>query len=171
MSTYASQKGNDYEHTLGDLVYDRTDGMLVPMAAGYTSRHGDPVDLLVDDGEAVHCFELKRTKHDAFSFIYDKGGNDDIYGLMKFCHDYPRKTYPYLGIRFNSRQLILIKLWVNDVGSVDDTLQTAVQACPVPSKQTHKNNLRVYKPDTDEWSSQQKGDDAQYLLESIGFTL
>lgn len=175
------QQGKDYEHDLCTEIALKTDGTLLPIPAGYSGNHTyaldqriDAPDIMIDDGQAVHCIELKNKGRgkDAVSFMYDEEerSKDDIYGLVNFCKLYPRPCYPYLGVRFSNRQLILTKLFV-DAKNKQKLLKTAELHCPVESKITRADNFRVYKPDTDEWPSASKGSDSQHILDTIRFNL
>jgi Holliday junction resolvase len=170
----SGKKGYDYEHTLADLVATATDGELIPLGTGYNGQYSEAIDLLIDDGSAVHVFELKRTGTDAKTLYWDEDDvqTDDMYNLLKFAVTYPRPTYPYIGVRFNNRQLVLVKLYVNDFPDRDDSLQTAVQLCPIEAKQTHAGNLRLYKPDASDWQTTDLDDhDPQHVLDTINYQL
>jgi Holliday junction resolvase len=170
--SYQQQKGTKYEHTLGNTVYEATSGDLIPLAAGYTSRHGDSADLLIDDGEAVHVFECKRTSQDAYSFEYSEDGNDDVWGLGRFCTDYPRPTYPYLAVRFDNRKLAIAKLFIEKFDETAEYLQSSVKTSPIEASVTHANNVRFYKPDSGDWTaSNLENEDAQAVLDAIGYRL
>lgn len=170
----ASSKGRRYEHHLGDVVADATHGELLPLGTGYNSQHSEAVDLIIDDGHAVHAFELKRTSQDAYTLHWesDDTQKDDLYELCKFCNRYPRPTYPYIGVRFNSRQLALTKVYVKDWPDQDAVLQKTQQLSPIESKITHDDNLRFYKPETGEWPGTKLDQkDAQHVLDTIGWQL
>jgi len=169
--------GVDYEHRIATDIADRTDHDLLPLSAGYTSIHNSAVDMLIDDGEAVHAFEMKRTSTDAYTLHWepDDPRTDDLYALCGFCREYPRPTYAYWGVRFTQRQLLVGRLYVDEFPDTDDMLSTAVQIAPVVGtdvvSQTYADNLRVTKPSTDDWPSQTRGDDVQAVLDAIGYTL
>lgn len=167
-----SNKGVRYEHDLADDIREATGEELVPLGAGYTSIHGSPMDLLVDDGEAVHVFELKDISGDAFTLNWepDDYQKDDLYYLCKFCVNYPRPTYPYYGVRFNNRQIVVGKMYLENFPEGDEVIDDAVKLCPVESKYTRAGNLRIYKPSCDVWTCQDI-DDAQAVLDAIGYTI
>lgn len=168
------KKGREYEHKLGDLVAEATNGELIPLGTGYNSQYGDAVDLAIDDGSAFHVFELKRTSQDAYTLHWDEDDDrkDDLYQLCKFCVEYPRPTYPYAGVRFNNRQLALTKLYINDWPDREAVMEKAVTLSPIEAKHTRSGNFRMYKPDNDEWQSENIDQhDAQHVLNSMGWQL
>lgn len=169
------KRGREYELELCHDVFDATNGDLYPIPPGYSGNHDPPApDVLIDDGDAVHAFELKRksTGQEAISFTYDpdERSKDDIAGLVAFCEAYPRPTYPYLGVRFSHRQLVCTKLYM-DADTPRDMLNSGVQTCPVDAKVTRANNVRVYKPEPGAWPSASDGDDASHVLDRIGYRL
>jgi Holliday junction resolvase len=170
-----TKKGREYEHTLADLVADATNGELIPLGTGYNSQHSEAVDLIIDDGEAVHAFELKRTSQDAYTLYWDEDDyqKDDLYNLCKFCVEYPRPTYPYVGVRFNRRQLALTKLYINNWPDKDDLLDDAVTLSPIEAKHTGSGNLRFYKPESgDGWPSENlENRDPQHVLDAMAWQL
>lgn len=172
------QRGNDYEHTLSSDIYTYTNGELIPLGAGYNTVHGSPIDMLIDDGHAVHVFELKTTSQDAYTLTWDpeEYQEDDIYYMMKFCKEYPRPTYPYIGMRFNNRQLALTKLYMNDYPDMREVLDDAKLMSPIEAKTNEagvkENNIRFYKPETGEWpGTNLEEKDVQHVLDTINFTL
>lgn len=167
-----SQKGQKYEHDLADEIVEATDGELLPLGAGYTSRHASPADLIIDDGEAVHVLEIKNTSTDAYTFHWepDDYQKDDLYNMMKFCVNYPRPAYPYWAVNFNNRQLAIGKLYINDFPDTDAVLDSAVSLSPIEAKRTRADNLRVYKPESDDWTTKHI-DDAQAVLDAIGYII
>lgn len=169
-----SNKGNEYEHHLADIVADGTDGELIPLGTGYNSQHSEAVDMIIDDGHAVHAFELKRTAQDAYTLHWDEDDyqKDDLYNLCRFCIEYPRPTYPYIGVRFNSRQIVITKLYLEPWPDADKILDSAVQLSPVEAKKTHAGNLRFYRPETGDWpGANLDSHDAQHVIDSIGWQL
>lgn len=170
-----SKKGRTYEHHLGDIVADATNGELIPLGTGYNSQHSEAVDLIIDDGYAVHALELKRTSKDAYTLHWDEDDyqKDDLYNMCKFCVNYPRPTYPYVGVRFNNRQLALTKLYINDWPEQDDLLSDAVTLAPIDAKVTRADNLRFYRPESGSgWQSENLDQfDAQHVLDTIGWQL
>lgn len=167
----ASKKGREYEHHLGDIVADATNGELIPLGTGYNSQHSESVDLLIDDGYAVHAIELKRTSKDGYTFFWDEDDyqKDDLYNLCKFCVQYPRPTYPYTGVRFNNRQLALTKLYLNEYPERDELIDAAVKTAPIPAKRTRANNLRFNKPESGWPSTNLDQQDAQHVLDAIAY--
>lgn len=169
-----TKKGRIYEHHLGDIVADATHGELIPLGTGYNSQHSEAVDLIIDDGHAVHVLELKRTGQDAYTLHWNENDKqkDDLYELCKFCNRYPRPAYPYAGVRFNSRQLALTKVYLNDWPDQDKVLDKSVKLSPIEAKHTSSGNLRFYKPDTGEWPGTNLDQhDAQHVLDTIGWQL
>ena len=167
-----TSKGNRYEHHLADITANATNGELIPLGTGYNSQHAEAVDLIIDDGHAVHAFELKRTAQDAYTLYWDEDDyqKDDLYNLCKFCVEYPRPTYPYVGVRFNKRQLALTKLYLNDYPDQDAVLDKSVQLSPIEAKHTGSGNLRFYRPDTGDWPGTKLDQkDAQHVLDAIGY--
>ena len=169
----APDKGTTYEHNLADYVAEATDGELIPLGTGYNSQHAEAVDLIIDDGHAVHAIELKRTAQDAYTLHWDDEDyqKDDIYNLCKFCVEYPRPTYPYLGVRFNRKQLSLTKLYLNAFPEQDELLEKAVTLAPTEASVTRENNLRYYQPDSEWPSTNLDENDAQHVLDTIGYQL
>lgn len=170
-----THKGTKYEHDLADVVAEATNGELIPLGTGYNSQHSEAVDLIIDDGHAVHAFELKRTAQDAYTLYWDEDDyqTDDLYNLCKFCAEYPRPTYPYVGVRFDRRQLAVTKLYLNDWPDQEALLDDAVRLSPIEAKHTGSGNLRFYAPENgSEWPKQNLDQfDAQHVLDSIGWQL
>lgn len=167
----STQKGRDYEHQLINDIYDASDGSVVPVPPGYSGNHRIPApDLIINDGMVAHAIELKRTKRDRQTFYCDtERQKDDIQQLVRFSQEYAPPTYPYVGVRFNRRQLILIKLLANEDGNWEKMLDQAVVMSPVEAKVTHKQNLSIPKPASGEWPTASSGDDAEYVLDEIGY--
>jgi len=169
--TPTTGKGRDYEHGLARDVTAQTDGQLFPLGGGYNGAPSWDVDMLIDDGEAVHVFELKRTSQDAYTLYWDQDNrdDDDLYGLCKFCYNYPRPTYPYAGVRFNNRELCISKLFIEHWPDRDDILDSAVQTVPGDDTVgvTRADNLRFRR--TDDITSQSSGSDVQAVLDAIGY--
>jgi len=164
------KRGRRYENQLARDIYEACGGALMPEPIGYSGNHGIPApDLRVDDGDKVHAFELKRTSTDRQSLVYepDDRSRDDLAQLIHYAREYPRMVVPYVGVRFDNRQLVLAKLWL---GAPNDsaTVRSATKTVPTTATLTRANNLSVHKPSLDEWVSAQAGDDAQYVLDTIG---
>lgn len=169
-----TKKGQEYEHGLADLVAEATNGELIPLGTGYNSQHSEAVDMIIDDGHAVHAFELKRTSQDGYTLHWDEDDyqKDDLYNLCKFCKNYPRPTYPYAGVRFNGRQLALTRLYLNDWPDQDALIDKAVQLSPISAKHTRSGNLRYHRPETGDWpGTNLDANDAQHVLDAIGWTI
>lgn len=168
-----NKKGRGYEHDLANDVAEATDGELVPLGGGYNGATAWDVDMLIDDGEAVHVFELKRTEQDAYTMHWDEDDRqkDDLYGLFKFCVNYPRPTYPYTGPRFNRKELLISKPFIEKWPDKEELLDSAVLTCDYDDaiSVTHAGNLRFYSADS--VTSQSQGNDAQAVLDAIGFSL
>lgn len=168
-------KGRDFEHDLARFVAEATDGDLVPLGGGYNGATAWDVDMLIDDGEAVHVFELKRTSKDAYSLQWDPDDRqrDDLYGLCKFCVNYPRPAYPYAGVRFNKKQLVTTKLFIEAWPDQSELLSSAELLAPNDScvETTHAGNLRFYRDRLpDDWPTTDLDDhDAQHVLDTIGY--
>lgn len=172
----SKQKGGyDFEHTIANGVYDFTGGALSPIRAGYSGNQKIPLpDVVIDDGDKIHAFELKKTSKDRLSVTYDTESrgepnpSDDLSELFTFAEQYPRTVCPYVGVRFSHRQLTLAKFWMQ---APDDRslLRSGVQTCPTSVKLTRADNLSFHKPETDEWVTATAGDDIQYLLETIDY--
>jgi|APHM01.1.fsa_nt_gi hypothetical protein len=170
----APSKGRRFEHALADMVAKSVNDELVPLATGYNSQHSEAVDLIIDDGSAVHAFELKRTGQDAYTMHWDEDDyqKDDLYRLCKFCVEYPRPTYPYVGVRFNRRQIALTKLYLNSWPDQDEVIDNAVTMSPIEAKHTRSGNLRFYTPDKDDWQcTKLEQYDPQHVLDTIGWNL
>jgi len=174
----SSKEGYRYENELALDTYRRTNGELLPITTRSSGNVSMPLpDMLIDDGETVHAFEIKRTSRDKVTFEYDDDFDvlptDDIYQLLLFAQIYPRTVRPYLGVRFPNRQLIIVRLWPDNdargVKTVREILDQAVKMCPIECKRTYTDNFIVYKPDTSTWPSAQAGDDVEHLLRSIGY--
>lgn len=169
-----SDKGRDYEHKLARIVGESTNGELIPLSSGYNADGSRDVDLLIDDGEAVHVFELKRTSQDAYTLYWDEDTvqNDDLYGLCRFAREYPRPTYPYAGVRFNRNALAITKLYINDYPDQEQLLDNAVTMSPTETVHTGHGNLRFKEPTQDEWPRTDLDEhDAQHILDAIGYSL
>lgn len=166
------------ENDLVKEIYDQTDGDLFPIPVGMSGNHNVPApDIVIDDGVKVHAFELKTTSKDRISVMLDPDEygkvttSDDLSQLIYFGRNYPRTVVCYVGVSFNRRQLLLVKLWHNSDLSVENVLQSAVTTAPsgVDVSVTYANNLSVQKPDTDGWPSAAQGDDIEYLLDTINY--
>lgn len=166
-----SKKGRDYEHQLSNDIVDATDGVLIPLGGGFNGATAWDVDMLIDDGEAVHVFELKRTSQDGYTLKWDPEDrqSDDIHGLVEFCINYPRPAYPYAGVRFNRKQLAVTKIFVEEWPDKDGLLDSAETMAPYDAcvEHTGYGNLRFHRSDA--IPSQSKGNDAQHVLDQIGY--
>lgn len=166
-----SKKGKNYETELCSAVFDETNGELIPEPIGYSGNHRLPApDIHIDDGAKIHAIELKRTKNDRQSIYYgpEEGEKDDLDQLLTYADKHPRIVVPYVGVRFNNRQLLMTKLWA---GAPNDlaTVRSATNLAPTTVKFTRANNLSIPKPDIDDWPSANAGDDAKHILETIGY--
>lgn len=169
----SGSKGTRYEHELANGVSDATDGELIPLGSGYNGATAWDVDMLIDDGEAVHVFELKRTSKDAYTMYWDEEDRqkDDLYGLFKFCTNYPRPAFPYTGVRFSRKEILIAKPFIKEWPDQDALLESAVMTSPANGavSVTHEDNLRFKK--TDGITSQTKGNDVQAVLDAISYVL
>lgn len=167
----AQKRGIQYENDICSGIYTRTGGDLIPERMGYSGNGVVPApDVRIDDGTKVHAIELKKTKQDRISINYEPNDRqkDDLHQLIEYARNYPRTVVPYVGVRFRNRQLILTKLWLGAPN--DETIiRSATKTGPTDVRLTNANNLSFHKPSTDEWPSQSKGDDVDYLLETIGY--
>ncbi|WP_153952869.1 hypothetical protein [Halosegnis longus] len=172
----SSKSGKNYETRLAKDIYERSDHEIVPMPAGYSGNHDIPApDVYLYDGERFHVFELKKTSKDRLSILFDPDdrAKDDIHQLMTFASQHPGNVVPYVGVRFDNRQLVLAKLW----GESDEErmLDTAAMTAPTGVNVTQSNNLSFSKPETrvqdveNGWPSAVAGNDAGYLLRYIGY--
>jgi len=171
---YAQKRGYEYENELVKTIYRHPDSDVVPVPCGMSGNHAVPApDVLIDDGEKVHAVELKRTSETAKTFSYepDADTRDDIDDLLRFARQYPRTVCPYVGVRFDNRQLILAKVWPKGADE-DQLLDSIVTTAPTDVVVTRADNVSFRKPESEksdaEWPSAQAGDDAEYLLEVIG---
>lgn len=171
---HRQQAGLDYEHEIANGVYDRSGQQLFPIRAGYSGNSDIPLpDVAIDDGDKVHAIELKNTVEDRISVTFDEDelgkadADDDLSELVTFAEGYPRTVCPYVGVRFKNRQLVLAKLWL-EAPDRRSMLNSAKQTCPTQVNVTRADNLSFHKPELDEWISAKKGDDIEYVLETIG---
>lgn len=165
------KRGKSYETELCSEIYEASNGELFPEPIGYSGNHGIPApDIRIDDGSKIHAFEIKRTTDDRKSVYYDRDdpARDDIYQLIRYAEKYPRTVVPYVGVRFTNRQLILAKLWIGGPNDLT-ALRSATKTAPTDVRLTSADNLSFHKPSTSEWPSAQKGNDAEYVLETIGY--
>lgn len=169
------QAGLNYEHEIANGVYRATDGRLLPLRVGWSGNQSVPSpDVVLDAGDKVHAFELKRTTQDRISITHDsEDGDDDITELLTFAHDYPRTVVPTVGIRFTNRQLVFLRIWPTD--NAGKLVESVVGTAPIDASVTHKGNISVHRPPTtaeatkDEkgWPSATDGDDISYVLDYI----
>jgi Holliday junction resolvase len=167
----SQDKGRAQETQLCKKIYERTDGDLLPMPAGYSGNHGIPsADILIDDGTKIHAFELKRTGRERLSVRHDPDNTkrDDVHQLIQFSKEYPRTVAPYLGIRFDRRQIICSKLWTEGPNDMI-ALTSAVNTTPTDDRLTDAGNLSYHKPKADEWPSASSGDDVSHILNTINY--
>lgn len=167
----SSKRGREYENELTKNIYVETDGALIPETIGYSGNGAVPApDIRIDDGTKVHAFELKRTSADRLSFQFDPDDRqkDDADQLFNYCRQYPRTVVPYLGVRFDNRQLIILQPWLGAPNNLA-SLRGATKTTPLDVNLTRAHNLSVQKPSTDEWPSATKGDDVQHVLDTINF--
>ena len=167
----STKKGRSYEHQLCVDIYRETDGGLLPEPIGYSGNHVAPApDIRIDDGTKVHAIELKRTGQDRISVGYypNDTRKDDLHQLITYAREYPRTVVPYVGVRFNNRQLLLCKLWL---GAPNDktVVRSATKFTPTDIRLTSADNLSIHRPSLDNWPSATEGDDVQYLLETIAY--
>jgi Holliday junction resolvase len=163
----STKQGLRYEHDLKNDIYERTlskDRVLVPIRPDFSGNSLPPnADLVVNDGRRVHAIELKRTGKDVFRIP-----GYEIEQLVQFCQEYPAPAYPYLGVRFNQRQLVLTKVWMGDGGD-NSYAEDAALMCPVEAHATEADTFVIQKPSTEEWPSVTKGDDVEHVLDTIGY--
>jgi len=165
------KKGKLYETKLCSEVFEESGEELIPEPIGFSGNHELPApDIKIDDGAKIHAIELKRTKKDRQTIFYgpEEGEKDDLHQLLTYAKKFPRIVVPYVGVRFNHRQLIMFKLWggaPNDLTAV----RSATNLAPVDVRLTRADNLSVPKPSIDDWPSSSKGNDAKHVLETIGF--
>jgi Holliday junction resolvase len=167
-----TKKGRNYENQLCADVYRHTDGRLIAEPIGYSGNHIAPApDIRIDDGTKIHAIELKRTGRDRISVGYnpDDLEKDDIHQLLTYAREYPRTVVPYVGVRFNNRQLLLTKLWL---GAPNEraVVRSATNFTPTDVRLTKHDNLSIHQPSLDNWPSASAGDDVVYLLDTIGYT-
>lgn len=164
-------RGKRFETSLCSDIYDETGGTVIAEPIGYSGNHNVPApDIRIDDGTKVHAIELKTTDSDRVSVTYDPTdrARDDIAQLLEYAHTYPRTVAPYIGIKFTHRQLLLAKLWL---GAPNDqvAVRSATKTVPTDVRYTYKGNLSFHRPDTNDWPSEQAGDNVDYLLRTIGY--
>lgn len=168
----SGQRGKQYELDLCSAIYDTTDGDLIPEPVGYSGNHGLPApDIHVDDGGKIHAIELKRTSKDRISLYHDRDDHqkDDLNQLLTYCHQHPRLVVPYVGVRFDNRQLLLFNLWLK-APTRDATICSGANIAPIDCvNYTNAGNLSIHKPGLDVWDSATAGDDAVEVLETIGY--
>ena len=168
----AQNKGRKFELSLCNDIYDATDESLIPEPVGYSGNHTLPApDIHIDDGGKVHAIELKRTARDQVSLYYDDDDyqKDDLKQLITYCENHPRLAVPYIGVRFDNRQLLLIKLWL-EAPMDEAVVRSAESLAPVDTVgYTRAGNISVRKPSLDEWKSASSGDDVEHILETIGY--
>ncbi len=167
----AQKKGYEYENELCKDIYDATDGALIPEPIGFSGNHSLPApDIRIDDGTKVHAIELKRTTKDRISIGWDPESTkkDDLHQLIAYARDYPRTVVPYVGVRFTNRQLLLSKLWLG-APNEEAVVRSATNLAETDIRFTGSKNLSVHRPSLDDWKSATSGDDAAYLLETIGW--
>jgi len=166
-----SKKGKSYETQLCYEVHKESGEELIPEPIGYSGNHRLPApDIRIDDGGKVHAIELKRTGRDRQTIYYgpEEGERDDLHQLLTYAKKYPRVVVPYVGVRFNHRQLIMFKLWAGAPNELT-AVRSATNLAPVEVNFTSANNLSVRKPDVGDWPSSSKGNDAKHVLETIGY--
>jgi hypothetical protein len=168
-----TKTGRRYEHKLSNAVFDATDGVLIPLGGGFNGATAWDVDMLIDDGEAVHVFELKRTGQDGYTLVWDPDdrSHDDLYGLVEFCINYPRPAYPYVGVRFNNKQLAVTRIYVDEWPDREGLLDSAEMLEPYDDVVDHTGygNLRFHRAES--IPSQASGNDAQHVLDRINYVL
>lgn len=165
------KQGKNYETGLCGDIYERTNEELFPEPIGFSGNHAVPApDIKIDDGIKIHAMELKTTKNDRISLTHDAEDRqkDDLWQLFDYAERFPRTVIPYAGIRFNNRQLLLLKFWAR-APNVRAVLQSGVNDVPTDVRLTNSDNLSVHKPDLDIWPSSKKGDDVEYLLDTISY--
>lgn len=169
--SHMSKKGRRYENEILSDIYRETDGEMIGIQAGYSGNHVAPSpDFILNDGRNVHAFEVKKTGKDRQTFsCHEDIDKDDIQQLVRFCRTYNPPTYPYLAVRFNRRQIIVIKLFMGPDNDWERIVESGDIFCPVESSVTRTNNLIVYKPDAGEWPSASDGSDTEHILDSIGW--
>lgn len=167
----ASKRGRRTELEYCTEIYERTDGRLFAEPVGYSGNHDVPSpDFTVDDGTKLHAFEWKTSKQDRTSVVYDPDdrGNDDLAQLIHYARDYPRTVVAHVGVTFTRRQATVATLYVG-AETPEQVLQAGVESCETSVNLTHAGNLSFHRPTTDEWFSEQKGDDVGYILDRIGY--
>jgi Holliday junction resolvase len=172
MGHNASKRGKQYELDICTAVYEQTEGDIIPEPIGYSGNHSLPApDVRIDDGSTVHAIELKRTSSDRKSIYHDPESyqKDDLDQLIEYCREYPRLCVPYVGVRFDNRELLLFDLWL---GAPTDraVVRSGTSTSPTDGvNYTSDGNLSVHKPELSEWTSATTGNDATRVLEEIGY--
>lgn len=191
-----SKRGYEYENQLVKDIYEQTSSQCMPIPCGFSGNHAVPSpDFLIDDGEKVHAFEVKRASNTRGAKTFTYEGDDDsavsdtdtdsdsasdstsataggdIDQLCTFARAHPRTVCSYLGVRFNNRQLILGKVW-HQTTDRSEVLDSIVTTTPTDAVITRSNNISMRKPESDvsdaSWPSASAGDDVQYILDTIG---
>lgn len=178
-----SKAGYEYENQLALDIFRYTNGGLVPLTTRSSGNVSIPLpDIVFDDGETVHAMEIKRTSGDKVTFEseYDEElPTDDLHQLLLYAQLYPRSVNLYLGAKFPYRQLVTTRLWPDESNhgtkTISEFLEEATVLCPVECNHTYTDNFVIYKPDTDQWPSSEKGDeiehigDVEHVLDVIGY--
>jgi len=165
------QVGKRFETTICGDIYNYTNEELFPEPIGFSGNHAVPApDIKIDDGTKIHAFELKTTKHSRKTLNYypDDPERDDLWQLFDYADRFPRTVIPYAGVRFNNRQLVILKFWLR-APNARSKLQSGANSVPTDVRLTNSDNLSVHKPDLDVWPSAQKGHDVEHILDTISY--
>lgn len=160
------KRGLEKEHELAKDVFDITNGRIIPLRSGWSGNQAVPSpDLLIPFDGTLRALELKTTGKNKLTVTPED--IEDIQYWTVNMTEVP--TYPSLGVKFNRRQLYVARL--KRVSNPRICFERFVEECPFEAWVTDGGNLKIPKPNTDDWNSMRAVDsdtpDGDALIEAL----
>lgn len=159
----SSQKaGLRYENKLANHVHEDTTDEVRVYPIGYSGNHAMPApDILFTTGEKILGVEVKRSTISTGDYSYILHSDD----FEQMCALENENTDVGFAVKFTRRELyVLPDVSVpDDPSEYADRLAEEVYDCFEPHV-TDSGNLRLTKPETDEWPSATRGMDDSIVM-------
>lgn len=156
-----------FEHDMVNRCHDESPEYVRTYRCGYSGSNRIPQpDMLITDVQFNHAFELKGPL--ARDHIYIDEG--DLQQLEEVRNG---NTNVYLGIKFQNRELLALQFFETIRIRKDGKAISHERLCDqwaelIPdafdATTTESGSLRINKPSTEEWNSQQSGRPPEIVL-------
>ena len=162
----AQKAGLTWENEVANAFGRQTGDVIRVYPNGYSGNGALPAtDIVITDGVHVHGVELKRHSCDRGEYKYSLD-EDDFEQLLAVQNDY---TKTHVGVKFTNCELLTAE--VPSVASPQQAADTLCERIP-PAFDPHitkSGNLRLTKPELDDWPSSRGGmDDHRALASHLG---